>query len=98
MKPWTRPAQTKEELDWAPSQIIDLSTFDEPGGKEKLAAELADSVKNGEYDICLYLQGKNWLEVLVGFWMVTGTDIEDSETLRQLSIGAYFLHWKLDGT
>jgi len=52
VKPWNRPAQTKEELDWAPLRIIDLSTFDEPGGKEKLAAELADSVKNGEYDAC----------------------------------------------
>jgi len=30
--------------------------------------------------------------------MVTGTDIEDSETLRQLSIGASFMHRNLDGT
>lgn len=45
--PWTRPAETKEDLDWAPLKEIDLSLFDAPGGKEKLAAELHDAVKNG---------------------------------------------------
>ncbi|KAJ7037155.1 hypothetical protein C8F04DRAFT_1393879 [Mycena alexandri] len=43
---WTRPAETKEVLDWAPLKEIDLSVFDDPGGKEKLAAELDDAVKN----------------------------------------------------
>ncbi|KAJ6560736.1 hypothetical protein B0H10DRAFT_1845493 [Mycena sp. CBHHK59/15] len=44
--PWTRPAETKENLDWAPLKEIDLSIFDAPGGKQKLAAELHDAVRN----------------------------------------------------
>lgn len=44
VKPWTRPQLTKEDLPWAPLPKIDLSRFDEPGGKEALAAELADAV------------------------------------------------------
>jgi hypothetical protein len=50
--PWTRPAETKEQLDWAPLKEIDLSVFDEPDGKEKLAAELHDAVKNGGRLLC----------------------------------------------
>lgn len=44
IKPWSRPSQTKENLDWAPLTKIDLSRFDEPGGKQELAAQLADAV------------------------------------------------------
>ncbi|KAK1223450.1 hypothetical protein PQX77_013689, partial [Marasmius sp. AFHP31] len=46
VKPWTRPAETTEPLDWAPLKTIDLSVFDQPGGKEKLAEDLRDSAKN----------------------------------------------------
>jgi len=41
---WKRPAKTKENLDWADIKVIDLSNFDEPGVKEKLAGELRDAV------------------------------------------------------
>lgn len=41
---WKRPKKTSEHLDWADIKILDLSTFDEPGGKEKLAEELRDAV------------------------------------------------------
>ena len=44
VKPWARPSQTKEDLAWAPLPKIDLSRFDEPGGKQALADELADAV------------------------------------------------------
>lgn len=44
IKSWTRPAPTKENLDWAPLVEIDLSRFDEPGGKEELAKQLYDAV------------------------------------------------------
>lgn len=44
VKPWTRPEPTKEDLDWAPLVEIDLSIFDQPGGKEKLAAQLYEAV------------------------------------------------------
>ncbi|KEF56791.1 uncharacterized protein A1O9_06981 [Exophiala aquamarina CBS 119918] len=44
IKPWSRPQQTKEPLGWAPLATIDLSRFDEPGGKQELAAQLYDAV------------------------------------------------------
>ncbi|KAE8154398.1 hypothetical protein BDV25DRAFT_135834 [Aspergillus avenaceus] len=36
--------ETKHELDWADLVTLDLSQFDQPGGKEKLAAQLKDAV------------------------------------------------------
>lgn len=44
VKPWTRPEQTKEDLNWAELPKIDLARFDEPGGKQALAKELYDAV------------------------------------------------------
>jgi len=44
VKPWSRPSPTTADLDWAPLTKIDLSRFDEPGGKQELAAQLADAV------------------------------------------------------
>lgn len=44
VKPWTRPEQTEEDMDWAPLVKIDLSRFAEPGGKEELAKQLYDAV------------------------------------------------------
>jgi len=44
IKPWSRPSQTSENLDWAPLPKIDLSRFDEPGGKQELAKELYHAV------------------------------------------------------
>lgn len=41
---WARPEPTKENLDWAPLATIDLSRFDEPGGKQELAKQLYDAV------------------------------------------------------
>ena len=44
VKPWNRPEVTKEPLDWADLPKIDLSRFDEPGGKQQLAAQLHDAI------------------------------------------------------
>ncbi|KAJ5388154.1 hypothetical protein N7509_010695 [Penicillium cosmopolitanum] len=44
VKQWSRPEPTKENLDWAPLVEIDLSLFDQPGGKEELAKQLHDAV------------------------------------------------------
>ncbi|KIW66835.1 hypothetical protein PV04_06129 [Phialophora macrospora] len=44
VKPWSRPQYTTEDLEWAPLTTIDLSRFDEPGGKEELAKQLYDAV------------------------------------------------------
>lgn len=41
---WNRPKETSEDLDWAPLATIDLSRFDEPGGKQELAKQLYDAV------------------------------------------------------
>lgn len=46
VKPWSRPSPTKENLDWAPLVQIDLSRFDEPGGKQELARQLYHAVTN----------------------------------------------------
>ena len=44
VKPWNRPVPTSEDLEWAPLVEIDLSRFDEPGGKQELADQLYDAV------------------------------------------------------
>ncbi|KAL5334696.1 hypothetical protein BJX70DRAFT_411116 [Aspergillus crustosus] len=44
VKTWARPSPTSENLDWAPLAEIDLSRFDEPGGKEALARQLYDAI------------------------------------------------------
>jgi hypothetical protein len=41
---WERPTKTILGLDWADIKVIDLSTFDEPGEKAKLAEDLRDAV------------------------------------------------------
>lgn len=41
---WKRPGQTIKQLDWAEIKVIDLSVFDSPGGKQKLAEELRTAV------------------------------------------------------
>ncbi|KAK2020710.1 flavonol synthase [Colletotrichum zoysiae] len=40
---YQHPAQTKHELDWAELVTLDLSQFDAPGGKERLAVQLRDA-------------------------------------------------------
>jgi hypothetical protein len=53
VKPWSRPATTKEPLDWAPLVQIDLSRFDEPGGKQELARQLYDAVTKVGFWVCV---------------------------------------------
>lgn len=44
IKPWSRPKQTREDLDWAELPKLDLSRFDEPGGKQQLADQFRDAI------------------------------------------------------
>lgn len=44
IKPWSRPKPTSEELDWAELPKLDLSRFDQPGGKQELADQLHDAI------------------------------------------------------
>lgn len=48
-KPWIQPQETQEPLDWADLATIDLSTFDEIGGKQKLAKQLDEAIKNNGF-------------------------------------------------
>ncbi|KAI9665714.1 MAG: hypothetical protein M1821_003648 [Bathelium mastoideum] len=41
---WTPPAKTKHDLPWADLSVIDLSSYDEPDGEEKLASQLKEAV------------------------------------------------------
>ncbi|KAL3462017.1 putative 1-aminocyclopropane-1-carboxylate oxidase [Aspergillus heterothallicus] len=38
--------ETSENLDWADLRTLDLSKFDQPGGKEELAAELTQAIED----------------------------------------------------
>ncbi|CAG8961286.1 hypothetical protein HYFRA_00013565 [Hymenoscyphus fraxineus] len=40
LSPYKQIPETKEDLDWAELVTLDLSLWDKPGGKEKLAAQL----------------------------------------------------------
>lgn len=42
---WARPAKTKYDLEWASLSAIDLSKFDEPGGRQSLADQLREAVR-----------------------------------------------------
>lgn len=44
IKTWARPSKTSEDLEWADLPKIDLSLFDQPGGKQELAKHLLDAV------------------------------------------------------
>lgn len=51
-RPWNPPKETKYDLDWADLTVLDISDFDKPGGKEKLANELKHAVsKDGFWAI-----------------------------------------------
>ena len=41
---WKRPEKTTADLPWADIKVIDLSTYDLPGGKEQLAEDLREAV------------------------------------------------------
>lgn len=44
LNPYEQVPETKEDLDWAELVTLDLSEFDKPGGKQKLASQLEHAV------------------------------------------------------
>ncbi|CAL5867332.1 uncharacterized protein PFLUO_LOCUS1547 [Penicillium psychrofluorescens] len=83
---WEQPAKTSEKLPWANIKTIDLSTFDQPGGKQKLAADLRDA--NGI---------ANKIKVHeTGFFSVVGTGFTNEEVQRQYDIGQAFFNIPLE--
>jgi len=55
---WKHPAKTKAKLDWANISVIDISSFEEPGGKDKLAEELRSAVSSRRV-IDIYAKHRN---------------------------------------
>lgn len=43
---WQRPAKTSQDLPWADIKVIDMSKYDQPGGKQHLADVLREAVSN----------------------------------------------------
>ena len=43
--PYVQAPETSESLDWADLATLDLATFDQPGGKQKLAAQLSKALE-----------------------------------------------------
>ena len=43
--PYEQAKETAQELDWADLVTLDLSKFDQPGGKQELAAEFSRAIE-----------------------------------------------------
>lgn len=43
--PYVQAPETSADLDWADLATLDLSKFDQPGGKQELAADLARALE-----------------------------------------------------
>ena len=43
---WIPPAKTQNDLLWADLSVVDLSFYDEPGGKQRLANQLKEAVSS----------------------------------------------------
>lgn len=49
---WERPPKTTYGLDWAHLSVIDISRFDEPGEKLRLAEQLREAIhKDGFFSV-----------------------------------------------
>jgi hypothetical protein len=59
LPPWKRPAKTEVDLPWADISVIDISTFNEPGGKEKLAQQLREAVCSLSFSLFPSLKSQN---------------------------------------
>lgn len=42
---WTKPSVSEETGQWADLVTLDLSKFDQPGGKQELAAEFTRAIE-----------------------------------------------------
>ena len=77
-----------ESTDWADLVTLDLSQFDVPGGKEKLAHQLKDAVHNGENSFgMLYENSADELLYIVGFFYITNFGLSQDEVDHQFAIG-----------
>lgn len=44
LRKWQRPGKTQVDLPWADIQLIDITNFDAPGEKQRLAEQLRKAV------------------------------------------------------
>ncbi|KAM0283169.1 hypothetical protein ACHAQH_002651 [Verticillium albo-atrum] len=72
---WNRPEKTKEELPWADIKIIDLSKFDQPGGKKKQSSPRS-------YETLYVMKVHE-----TGFFSLINTGFSPEEVQRQYDIG-----------
>ncbi|TQN65546.1 UPF0676 protein [Colletotrichum shisoi] len=75
---WQRPEKTKYELPWADIAVIDISKFDQPGGKKQLAEDLRQAI--------LSLPQVHE----TGFFGLINTGFTPEEVQRQYDIGQGF--------
>lgn len=88
LRKWNRPAKTTIDLPWADIQVIDISNFDTPGKKQKLAEQLRKAVCS-----VLILNASRLTCYKVhetGFFSIIGTGLTDKEIQRQYDIGQAF--------
>lgn len=86
-------------MDWAELITLDLSEYEQPGGKESLVKKLEHAVRHvGEYEVVIKslltfasICG-NWLwnRVRLGFFYVKNFNISQEEVDRQFAFGREF--------
>ncbi|QKX63731.1 uncharacterized protein TRUGW13939_10902 [Talaromyces rugulosus] len=54
LKPYVTPAQTKDNLDWAELEALDISLLKQPGGKQALANQVLNFINNNGF---FYVKG-----------------------------------------
>lgn len=73
-------------VDWADLATLDLSQFDQPGGKEKLAKQLYDAIENIGQNEPYLTSGSN-ANLILGFFYIVNFGLSQEEVDQQFSIG-----------
>ncbi|KAK2753335.1 hypothetical protein FQN55_003464 [Onygenales sp. PD_40] len=89
LPPYEQIPETKHDLDWADLATLDLSQFDAPGGKEKLAQQLFDAIQRiGLFGIPpLVPYPEPPLTIRAGFFYIVNFGFTQEEVDRQFAIG-----------
>ena len=93
---WHRPSKTEADLQWADISVIDISTFDKPGEKERLAEELRHAVNLNRCSGWHFHTDVTSQVETTRFFSITGTGFTEEEVTRQYSIGQAFFNRPLE--
>lgn len=76
-------------MDWADLATLDLSQFDQPGGKEKLAKQLFQAIQDiGQHSVILYcVLDAFHAHQQLGFFYIINFGLSQEDVDRQFSIG-----------